>query len=159
MRTTSRPTCSRTTLIAYFGTSLASATRSCNRREVRAPFDPRVPEARRLVPTRCPQGALRGNGAHHVRACYPSLEGQRWHGDRADACVRPPEEPPMSRRSSSMRRRMSLLAAGRSATSPRSRLARPTRASNADRDASSRDFLRHPGVCVDLTSHCSATHT
>ena len=22
-----------------------------------------------------------------------------------------------------------------------------------------RDFLRHPGVCVDLTSHCSATHT
>jgi hypothetical protein len=36
-------------------------------REVRAPFDPRVPEARRLVPTRCPQKALRGNGAHHVR--------------------------------------------------------------------------------------------
>src|SRR5690242_18095908 len=62
---------------------------------------------------------------------------------------------PYKPENSSMRRRMSLLVAGRSATSPRSRLARPTRASNADRDASSRDFLRHPGVCVDLTSHCS----
>ena len=66
---------------------------------------------------------------------------------------------PYEPENSSMRRRMSLLVAGRSATSPRSRLARPTRASNADRDASSRDFLRHPGVCVEVTSHCSATHT
>lgn len=74
---------------------------------------------------------------------------------RAFGLRKKPYEP----ETSSMRRRMSLLVAGRSATSPRSRLARPTRASNADRDASSRDFLRHPGVCVDLTSHCSATHT
>jgi len=52
-----------------------------------------------------------------------------------------------------------ITGAGRSATSPRSRLARPTRASNADRDASNRDFLQRPGVRGDLISPCSATHT